>query len=33
VERCSTRAKLGLTDPHGIEGLDVHDVEVTASVH
>jgi hypothetical protein len=33
VERCSTWAELGPTDPHGIEGLGVHDVEAAASIH
>jgi hypothetical protein len=33
MERCSTRAELGVTDPHGIKGFSIHDVEVTAPVH
>jgi hypothetical protein len=33
VERCSARVELGPTDPHGIKGLGVHDVEPAASVH
>jgi hypothetical protein len=33
VERCSTRAELGLVDPHGVKGLSIHDVEAAASIH
>jgi hypothetical protein len=33
VERCSARSELGLTDPYGIKGFDIHDVEATASIH
>jgi hypothetical protein len=33
MERCSARAELGLTDPHGVKGFNVHDVETAASIH
>jgi hypothetical protein len=33
VERCSAWAELGPTNPYGVKGLGVHDVEVIASVH
>jgi hypothetical protein len=33
VERRSARAELGPTDPHGVKGFSVHDVEATASIH
>jgi hypothetical protein len=33
VERRSARAELGPTDPHGVKGFSVHDVETTASIH
>jgi hypothetical protein len=33
MKRCFTRSELGPTDPHGIKGFGVHDVESTASIH
>jgi hypothetical protein len=33
VERRSARAELGSTDPHGVKGFSVYDVEAAASIH
>jgi hypothetical protein len=33
MEGCSARVELGPIDSHGIDGLDVHDVESAASIH
>jgi hypothetical protein len=33
VEGCSVLVEPGSANPHGIEGLGVHDVEVTTPIH
>jgi hypothetical protein len=33
VKRRSAWAELGLTDPQGVKGFSVHDVEAAASIH
>jgi hypothetical protein len=33
MERRATWAELGPTNPHGVKGFGVHDVEAVASIH
>jgi hypothetical protein len=33
VEWCSASSDLGLADPHELQGLDIDDIEASASIH